>query len=83
MKQGSFAFSDVVLVAGEQNVRVRASNEFGATIVNRNLRLDTQAPAAQLVAPVPGSLVTQDAGYVDLRWVDEGLAGLDVASLEQ
>ncbi len=80
---GNFAFSDVALAAGEQNVRVRASNEFGATIVNRNLRLDAQAPLAQLVAPVPGSLVSQDAGFIDLRWVDEGLAGLDVVSLEQ
>ena len=83
MKQAALHLATWRWPRASRIVRVRASNEFGVTIVNRNLRLDTQAPAAQLVAPVPGSLVTQDVGYVDLRWVDEGLAGLDVVSLEQ
>ncbi len=45
--------------------------------------LDTQPPVGALVSPAPGTTMTSDPGYIDVRWSDEGPAGLDAASVDE
>jgi hypothetical protein len=55
---------------------------------NRNLAvsvtfaLDTQPPAAKLIAPAPDVLTNRDLGYVDIQWTDAGVAGLDTSTFD-
>ncbi|MCU0963393.1 MAG: hypothetical protein MUF48_25155, partial [Pirellulaceae bacterium] len=78
---GIFSFVGVALVPGAQVVRMRATNEFGATLADRTLVLDGSPPVSTLIAPAPDSVIVVEPSYVDVRWVDEGPAGIDPASL--
>ncbi|MHB8956711.1 MAG: putative Ig domain-containing protein [Pirellulaceae bacterium] len=57
--------------AGNRNATTRAA-----------FTLDTQGPIGLLVNPVAGTTVTLDAGWIEVRWNDEGLAGLDATSFD-
>jgi hypothetical protein len=77
---GAFTLSGARLASGANNVRMKATNEIGATETARNLRLDLTRPTGALKAPAPNAVTTLDRGYVDVQWTDTGLAGLDTAS---
>jgi YD repeat-containing protein len=42
--------------------------------------IDHQGPIGMLIDPAPGSTISVDVGYVEIQWLDLGLAGLDHAS---
>ncbi|MEO1619052.1 MAG: Ig-like domain-containing protein, partial [Planctomycetota bacterium] len=77
---GEFRFENVVLT-DQLDVRVRADNAFGSTIIERRFRFDDQAPVAQLATPLRESVVFSDLGYVDVRW-DEVVSGIDVSTVD-
>ncbi|MHB8955464.1 MAG: putative Ig domain-containing protein [Pirellulaceae bacterium] len=79
---GNFSFVDITLVPGTQLIRMLAGNEFGTTVVDRAIVLDTLPPVSNLVAPAADSVIVDDPGYVDIHWADEGVAGLDPVSLD-
>ena len=78
---GNFSLVNITLVTGTQLIRMQATNEFGTTIADRTIVLDTLPPVSTLVTPAADSVIVDDPGYVDIHWVEEGLAGLDLASL--
>ena len=74
---GHFKFTGVNLVEGSNTVRVQATNAQGSTIATRIITIDTQPPTGILVSPFPNSTPSQDLGYVDVQWTDQGTAGID------
>jgi parallel beta-helix repeat protein len=46
----------------------------------RTFRVDPAAPVPTLLSPAPGSTVSSDQGYVDIKWVDTG-TGLNAATI--
>jgi len=79
---GQFSFTNFALIEGANRIRLRAGNISGVNTQFVTFTLDTQSVSATLIAPIAGSEITQDLGYVDVQWSDNGAAGVEPISFD-
>ena len=75
-------------VAGDESIHDLSGNKLdgdgdgrpGGNYV-RLLAVDLNSPTAELIAPAPGGAIDQDLGFVDVRYTDFGVSGIDSSSI--
>ena len=81
-QNGDFRFDGIGISEGPNLIQVQVENVAGTATDNLMVTRDTQSPTADVVTPGPGTNVSQDLGYVDVRWSDSGAAGIDLESID-
>ncbi|MFO0858027.1 MAG: right-handed parallel beta-helix repeat-containing protein [Phycisphaerales bacterium] len=78
---GSLTQGTVTVNAAANAVTDRAGNTSLATTVGSFI-FDTTAPTGALLSPLNGSTITNNPGFVDIRWQDNPGSGINAATID-
>jgi len=79
---GEFSVSGVALAEGPNTIAASAANSQGTSQADLMIELETQRPTVELLNPLHHSFMPDGPGYIEMRWSDVGIAGLDVATID-
>lgn len=78
---GTFRFESIAW-GDEINLRVRAENVFGETVIARQFTRDIDPPLPTIVVPTPATLISDPSDYIEVVWSDGTASGIDDATVD-